>query len=215
MHAKSASKRVAPVKAAKKAKAPVKQPKRAIKTAKKVVKKPLKQLRGFANLKTPDQLTPEELAKYNQAMPSSAITEGWEAQLDQLNNDVLDQTLSTEVEEYLLEHGDTPNLWSAPAAVQYNIFRDDPQFEISKRLIGPAGTIEDPTMVFTPKPYRIVGCVGTLDNPHPLNWFSMEGYIKHLCPDCGQIFQLTNNPDDCDFSYNDKVDNMSHFAPAH
>ena len=99
-----------------------------------------------------------------------------------------------------------------PAAIQYNIFNEDTQFPVSKRLIGPPGTMEEPTMVFSPKPYRTVGCVGTVDNPHPLGWFSMEGYLKHMCPSCGQIFQLTNDSDECDFSYVDKVNNMSHFT---
>ena len=169
---------------------------------------------GPNNLQTPNQMSKEDAEKYNQMMPSSTATEQWEQQLESLNADV-NVTMSTEVEEYLAEHGDTPVLWGSPAAVQYNIFKVDPQFEISKRLIGPPGTIEEPTMVFSPKPYRIVGCVGTLDNPHPLGWFSMEGYLKHMCPDCGQIFQLTNNPDECDFTFTDKVDNMAHFGSDH
>jgi len=169
---------------------------------------------GPNNLKLPTQLNNEEAEKYNTMLPSSSATEQWEEQLDRVQADVDadDASLSTEVEEYIQEHGATPNFWSSPAAVQYNIFNEDPQFEVSKRLIGPPGTMAEPTMVFSPKPYRIVGCVGTLQVPHPLSWFSMEGYLKHMCPDCGQIFQLTNNPDECDFSYTDKVDKMAHFT---
>jgi hypothetical protein len=217
-------------------KAPVKQSKRTLKTKKAALKAtaPPKQQQeinivnsalslqiqrrrfgaGPNNLKLPTQLNNEEAEKYNTMLPSSSATEQWEEQLDRVQADVDadDASLSTEVEEYIQEHGATPNFWSSPAAVQYNIFNEDPQFEVSKRLIGPPGTMAEPTMVFSPKPYRIVGCVGTLQVPHPLSWFSMEGYLKHMCPDCGQIFQLTNNPDECDFSYTDKVDKMAHFT---
>ena len=220
-------------------KAPTKQPKRALKTKKvkqvtksttPVLKSPspstfnlFNPRRAFGadvpnnkpnNIKPPSQMTNEELEQYNNLLPSTTLTDQWDEQLDRLDADLEaeEQTMSSEVEEYIHEHGETPTLWSSPAAIQYNIFNDDPQFEVSKRLIGPPGTIEEPTMVFSPKPYRIVGCVGTLEVPHPLGWFSMEGYLKHMCPSCGQIFQLTNNPDDCDFSYVDKVDNMKHFV---
>lgn len=109
------------------------------------------------------------------------------------------------------EFGESYASLVGPAQVQYNIFVEDPQFTVSKRLIGPPGTMEFPTMVYSPKPYRIVGCNGTVDNPHVIGWFSMEGYLKHMCPSCGQIFQLTNNPDDIDLTYTEKVDNMQHF----
>jgi len=97
------------------------------------------------------------------------------------------------------------------AETQYSIFNPDPQLTVSKRLVGPFGTMESPTKVFSPKPYRIVGCVGPHDNDHELMWFSMEGYLKHMCPHCGQIFQLTTNPDEVCTDYIPKVDNMAHF----
>lgn len=98
------------------------------------------------------------------------------------------------------------------AMTQYSIFNPDPQLTVSKRLVGPFGTMESPTKVFSPKPYRIVGCVGPHDNDHELMWFSMEGYLKHMCPHCGQIFQLTTNPDEVCTDYIPKVDNMAHIA---
>jgi len=95
--------------------------------------------------------------------------------------------------------------WDSPAAAQYSILnRDDTQFLVSKRLIGPFGTLSKPTMVYSPKPYRIVGCTGPHEQQHALVWFAMEGYLKHGCPHCGQIFQLTNNPDECNFDYTPK-----------
>lgn len=81
-----------------------------------------------------------------------------------------------------------------PAPVQYNLMNEDPEFYVSKRQIGPFGTMEEPTMVFSPKPFRIVGCVGNYDSAHELLFFVMQGYMKHACPSCGQIFQLTDDP---------------------
>ncbi len=101
----------------------------------------------------------------------------------------------------------------SPAAIQYSIFNADPQFLISKRLIGPFGTIAKPTMVFSPKPYRIVGCVGPHGEPHTLGYFAIEGFLKHACPECGQVFQLTNNPDECCWDYlpqKSEAENMAH-----
>jgi hypothetical protein len=169
---------------------------------------------GPNNIKFPHNLTYEDFENYNNSLPSTTLTEQWDEQLNRLDADIEadEASLSTDVEEHIQEHGDTLVTHQQPAQVQFNIFTEDPQFEVSKRLIGPPGTVEEPTMVFSPKPYRIVGCVGTLEDPHQLGWFSMEGYLKHMCPQCGQVFQLTNNPDECDFSYVEKVDNMKHFV---
>lgn len=154
-------------------------------------------------------LTPEEFKK---KFPTEESLAAWEDAVEKL--DGVSQVVPTSVlmENKIQEFNESDTNHFGPAALQYNIFNEDTQFPVSKRLIGPPGTMEEPTMVFSPKPYRTVGCVGTVDNPHPLGWFSMEGYLKHMCPSCGQIFQLTNDPDECDFSYVDKVNNMTHFT---
>lgn len=119
--------------------------------------------------------------------------------------------LTPNQKQFLEEHQVSPYTGLGPAQVQYNIFNEDPQFAIQKRLVGPFGTIDQPTMVFSPKPYRIVGCNGPHHDPHAIGWFVMEGYLKHMCPECGQMFQLTNNPDDVCTDYIDRVDPDKHF----
>lgn len=42
---------------------------------------------------------------------------------------------------------------------------------------------------------RIVGCVGdNYELRHPLMWMNLRLGMKHLCVECGQVFQLTNDP---------------------
>lgn len=144
-------------------------------------------------------------------LPSTFSILEWEQKLESLRREQESNVTPGQL-RFEDEHGETAPMYTGPAHVQYNIFNEDPQFPVSKRLIGPEGTVEEPTFVFSPKPYRIVGCTGPVEDPHPLYWFSMEGYLKHMCPACGQIFLLTADADDCDFSYVDKVDNMKHFA---
>lgn len=101
-----------------------------------------------------------------------------------------------------------------PAGIQYNIFNPDPTFLMHKRMISPFGTIVKPAMIYSPKPYRIVGCAGPYEDPHTVGFFAMEGYLKHACPECGQVFQLTTNPDEVCWDYlpvKSDEDKMKHF----
>lgn len=101
-----------------------------------------------------------------------------------------------------------------PAGIQYNIFNPEPTFLMTKRMISPFGTIVKPAMIYSPKPYRIVGCAGPYEEPHTVGFFAMEGYLKHACPECGQVFQLTTNPDEVTWDYlpvRSDEDRMKHF----
>lgn len=93
-----------------------------------------------------------------------------------------------------MEDGSDVLVHSRPAVVQYDFANEDPEFYTSKRLIGPFGTVEEPTMVFSPKPFRIVGCVGDYERSHGLMFMVLQGYMKHACRKCGQVFQLTDDP---------------------
>ena len=97
--------------------------------------------------------------------------------------------------------------------MQYNLLNDDPQFLTSKRMIGPFGTVAKPAMIFSPKPYRIIGCAGPHDMAHSIGYFALEGYLKHACPDCGQVFQLTADPDEVCWDFIPKL--SEHDSIAH
>eukprot|EP00461_Guttulinopsis_vulgaris_P001852 UN01853 len=161
-----------------------------------------------------DDLSAEEFNKLGPGPDASEETLAkWEAEVSDPKNFTVQALERKQVAEDNLVHefGATETNHYGPAAVQYNIFNRDSEFPVTKRIIGVPGTMEEPTMVFSPKPYRIVGCVGTVEAPHPLGWFSMEGYLKHMCPNCGQIFQLTNDPEQQEDKYLEPRDNMAHF----
>jgi phage FluMu protein Com len=43
-------------------------------------------------------------------------------------------------------------------------------------------------------------------------WMVLEGYLKHMCPTCGQIFQLTNNAEEIDLRFLEKGDHDAHIV---
>ena len=59
------------------------------------------------------------------------------------------------------------------------------------QLEGEFGSLDNPKMVPSAFPSRIVGCVGSGDRVHDVVWFDCEFGPKHMCTSCGQIFQLT------------------------
>lgn len=52
------------------------------------------------------------------------------------------------------------------------------------------GTLEDPCLVPSAMNARIVGCPGGEGTQHDLLWFDLIEGLKHVCPQCGQVFKL-------------------------
>lgn len=63
-----------------------------------------------------------------------------------------------------------------------------------KRITAPFGTVEEPVQVYSPANFRIVGCVGGNGMDHETTFFVLEGDKKHMCVNCGQIYQLQVDP---------------------
>lgn len=59
---------------------------------------------------------------------------------------------------------------------------------------GPAGTFENPVIIVSANPERIVGCVGQGETLHSLMWFNAQtDGPKHMCQQCGQFFQVKSS----------------------
>lgn len=66
-------------------------------------------------------------------------------------------------------------------------------------LIGPFGTLKNPSIVLSALDHRIVGCIGGAGYAHRLLWFVLNKGKKHVCKECGQVFKLeTADSDDVD-----------------
>lgn len=58
-------------------------------------------------------------------------------------------------------------------------------------LVGDFGTLEAPCLVPSRYPSRIVGCTGGGPHGrHELVWMDIRQGPKHVCKECGQVFQL-------------------------
>mmetsp|Transcript_9158 Transcript_9158/g.13752 ORF Transcript_9158/g.13752 Transcript_9158/m.13752 type:complete len:128 (-) Transcript_9158:164-547(-) len=58
-------------------------------------------------------------------------------------------------------------------------------------LKGPFGTRAKPVVVPSTTNFRPVACTGGVgDQEHELLWFNLFAGHKHICPECGQFFQL-------------------------
>jgi len=56
--------------------------------------------------------------------------------------------------------------------------------------LGPFGTIKAPVRIYSSFHSRYVGCKGGDDSKHRLLWFELKAGPKHVCTECGQVFQL-------------------------
>lgn len=59
-------------------------------------------------------------------------------------------------------------------------------------FVGPFGTMKSPAIILSGLKSRIVGCVGGGGYPHRLLWFDLKKGKKHVCRECGQVYQLQN-----------------------
>eukprot|EP00456_Euglypha_rotunda_P023564 TRINITY_DN1952_c0_g1_i1.p1 TRINITY_DN1952_c0_g1~~TRINITY_DN1952_c0_g1_i1.p1 ORF type:complete len:178 (-),score=12.26 TRINITY_DN1952_c0_g1_i1:131-664(-) len=57
-------------------------------------------------------------------------------------------------------------------------------------IIGPFGTIEKPTVLYSHLERRMVGCHGGGELEHETLWMAIKQGPKHVCVECGQVFQL-------------------------
>lgn len=55
---------------------------------------------------------------------------------------------------------------------------------------GAFGTLAAPVRIYSAFHSRIVGCKGGDDSKHRLSWFELKAGPKHVCMECGQVFQL-------------------------
>eukprot|EP00466_Bigelowiella_natans_P004173 jgi/Bigna1/86246/estExt_fgenesh1_pg.C_90113 len=58
---------------------------------------------------------------------------------------------------------------------------------------GPFGTLEKPAVIYSAQKERVVGCVGSKEEPHDVYWFNLRAGMKHVCTICGQVFVLEDN----------------------
>lgn len=56
--------------------------------------------------------------------------------------------------------------------------------------LGPFGTIAAPVRIYSSFHSRYVGCKGGDQLKHRLLWFELKQGPKHVCTECGQVFQL-------------------------
>ncbi|GAB5363786.1 hypothetical protein AAMO2058_000913200 [Amorphochlora amoebiformis] len=55
---------------------------------------------------------------------------------------------------------------------------------------GPFGTMSNPAIIYSTKGERVVGCVGSKEEPHDVAWMNLRSGMKHVCTICGQVFML-------------------------
>lgn len=55
---------------------------------------------------------------------------------------------------------------------------------------GPFGTIKSPVRIYSSFHTRIVACKGSDNHQHRISWFELKQGPKHVCTECGQVFQL-------------------------
>lgn len=55
---------------------------------------------------------------------------------------------------------------------------------------GAFGTMAAPVRIYSSFHSRIVGCKGGDHNQHRMFWFELKEGPKHVCTECGQVFQL-------------------------
>ena len=60
-------------------------------------------------------------------------------------------------------------------------------------LTGKFGTLEEPAIVHSWFPSRIVGCQGSADHPHDILWHEVRRGRDTVCLECGQVFRLRPN----------------------
>jgi hypothetical protein len=60
-------------------------------------------------------------------------------------------------------------------------------------LTGKFGTLEEPTIVHSWFPSRIVGCQGSAEHPHDILWHEVRRGRDTVCLECGQVFRLRPN----------------------
>ena len=59
-------------------------------------------------------------------------------------------------------------------------------------LFGARGTVENPTIIESVFPSRIVGCFGSAETQqHDLLWHVVRHERPSVCLECGQVFALT------------------------
>ena len=61
---------------------------------------------------------------------------------------------------------------------------------------GPFGTMKAPVRIYSAFHTREVGCKGGDHNQHRMLWFTLKQGPKHVCVECGQVFQLVTPPAD-------------------
>ena len=59
--------------------------------------------------------------------------------------------------------------------------------------VQPFGTMARPSVIYSGKKKRIVGCLGGGQYAHRLQWFQLKEGRKHVCSQCGQVFLLIND----------------------
>jgi len=64
--------------------------------------------------------------------------------------------------------------------------------------LGPFGTVAAPVRIYSSFHSRYVGCKGGDDQKHRLLWFELKAGPKHVCTECGQVFQLITPHDSAD-----------------
>eukprot|EP01125_Pyxidicula_operculata_P006366 TRINITY_DN2211_c0_g1_i1.p1 TRINITY_DN2211_c0_g1~~TRINITY_DN2211_c0_g1_i1.p1 ORF type:complete len:183 (+),score=44.50 TRINITY_DN2211_c0_g1_i1:40-549(+) len=62
-------------------------------------------------------------------------------------------------------------------------------------LFGARGTIQEPVLVESVFPSRVVGCMGSEDTKvHELLWHTVKREKPLICLECGQVFKLVTPP---------------------
>lgn len=95
--------------------------------------------------------------------------------------------------------GEFPSNWDQATGREWEELvaeaANEDRYELTS-LVGPFGTMQNPTVVLSAFNSRIVGCVGGSGRPHQLLWFSLKSGKKHICRECGQVFVLDGADND-------------------
>jgi len=63
-------------------------------------------------------------------------------------------------------------------------------------IVGPFGTVSQPTLISSTMSSRFVGCTGGEGHKsHEILWMNLKAGPKHACSQCGQIFLLVSGHD--------------------
>lgn len=101
--------------------------------------------------------------------------------------------------------------WAPYQAIPF--FKEN-AFKYFQPITSPFGTVAEPAMIPSPDKSRIVGCVGGGGIDHEVSYFLLSGPKKHMCQQCGQIFQMQYDPIKTMYEPSFAIQSRKHFFPT-